>query len=101
MNTLLFLPYGGIAVLVILLIIFEVNDMIGASRTSLKKGYEYYTQSGEALRICRVFAAKFKVYISGYYCPVPTKKDRRGEFFIVRASSPAEAEQRIDEIYRS
>ena len=99
-DTLNILAYGGIAVLVILLIIFEIADArLGRSRTPKSNGYEYYTESGETLRIRHVFGSLHKVYVFDY-CPVATKKDRFGVYFPVRARSASEAEYLIDEIYR-
>lgn len=99
-GTLNILAYGGIAVLIILLIVFEIKEgMIGKSHGLQNNGYEYYTESGEALRIRHVFGTLYKVYVCGY-CPVATKKDRVGIYFPVRARSAFEAEYLIDGIYR-
>lgn len=99
-DTLNILAYGGIAVLVILLIIFEIKEgRIGRSHAPQNGGYEYYTESGEALRICHVFGSLYKAYVFGY-CPVTTKKDRLGVYFPVRARSASEAEYLIDGMYR-
>ena len=99
-DTLNILAYGGIAILVILLIIFEVIlGGIGMSHTPQNGGYEYYTESGETLRVRHVFGSLYKAYVFGY-CPVATKKDRFGVYFPVRARSASEAEYLIDGIYR-
>lgn len=99
-DTLTILAYGGIAVLVILLIIFEIKEgRIGRSHTSQNGGYEYYTESGETLRVRHVFGSLYKTYVFGY-CPIATKKDRFGVYFPVRARSASEAEYLIDGIYR-
>lgn len=99
-DTLNVLAYGGIAVLVILLIIFEIKEgRIGRSHTPQSRGYEYYTESGETLRVRHVFGSLYKAYVFGY-CPVATKKDRFGVYFTVRARSASEAEYLIDGIYR-
>lgn len=99
-DTLTILAYGGIAVLVILLIIFEIKEgRIGRSHTPQNGGYEYYTESGETLRVRHVFGSLYKAYVFGY-CPVATKKDRFGVYFPVRARSASEAEYLIDGIYR-
>lgn len=99
-DTLTILAYGGIAVLVILLIIFEIKDgRIGRSHAPQNGGYEYYTENGETLRVRHVFGSLYKAYVFGY-CPVATKKDRIGVFFPVRARSASEAEYLIDGIYR-
>lgn len=98
--TLNILAYGGIAILVILLIIFEIKEgRIGRSHTPQNGGYEYYTENGEMLRIRHVFGSLYKTYVFGY-CPVATKKDRFGVYFPVRACSASEAEYLIDGIYR-
>lgn len=99
-DTLMILAYGGIAVLVILLIIFEIKEgRIGRSHTLQNGGYEYYTESGETLRVRHVFGSLYKAYVFGC-CPVATKKDRFGVYFSVRARSASEAEYLIDGIYR-
>ena len=99
-NALYILAYGGIAVLVILLLVFEMQEgRIGRSRAPDNGGYEYYTESGEVLRIRHTFGSLFKVYVFGY-CPVATKEDRLGTYFSVRARSASEAESIIDGIYR-
>lgn len=100
MDTLNILAYGGIAVLVVLLIIFEIKEgRIGSRRTPQNGGYEYYTADGNSLRIRHVFGSLYKVYVFSY-CPVPTRKDRFGIYFTVRARSASEAEYVVDGIYR-
>lgn len=90
-DTLTILAYGGIAILVILLIIFEIKEgRIDRSHTPQNGGYEYYTESGETLRVRHVFGSLYKAYVFGY-CPVATKKDRFGVYFPVRARSASEA----------
>lgn len=99
-NTLNILAYGGIALLVILLVVFEIKEgRIGRGHTPQNRGYEYYTESGETLRIRHVFGSLYKVYVFGC-CPVTTKKDRFGVYFLVRARNTSEAEFLIDGIYR-
>ena len=99
-NTLNILAFGGIALLVILLVVFEIKEgRIGRDHTPQNRGYEYYTESGETLRIRHVFGSVYKVYVFGY-CPVTTKKDRFGVYFPVRARNTSEAEFQIDGIYR-
>ena len=99
-DTLNILAYGGIAVLVILLIIFEIKEgRIGRGHTPQNGGYEYYTESGETLRIRHVFGSLYKAYVFGY-CPVSTRKDRFSVYFPIRARSASEAEYMIDGIYR-
>ena len=101
METLDLLSYGSIAFLAILEIIFEIKEgHAGNRRTSQGKGYEYYTADGSVLRIVHVFGSRYKVYTSGYYCPVPNKKDRLGTYFNVKAGSSSEVEFIIDGIYR-
>jgi hypothetical protein len=96
-DNLTIIAYGGIAVLVILLTIFEIKE--SRSYTPQNGGYEYYTEGGEVLRVRHVFGSFYKVYVFGY-CPVATKKDRFGVYFPVRARSAREAEYHIDGIYR-
>lgn len=99
-DTLNILACGGIAILVILLIIFEIKEgRIGRGHAPRNGGYEYYTESGEALRIRHVFGSLYKAYVFGY-SPVPTKKDRFGSYFAIRARSASEVEYMIDGIYR-
>lgn len=99
-DTLMILAYGGIGILVSLLIIFEIKEgRIGRNHTPQNNGYEYYTEGGEALRIRHVFGSLYKAYVYGH-CPITTKKDRYGVYFPVRARSASEAENFIDSIYR-
>lgn len=99
MGTLSYLSYGGIACLIVLLLIFEFRDgLMGLGGTPRYSGYEYYTASGEGLRIRHVFGSLYKVYVTGE-CPVPTKRDRYGTYFTVRAHSASEAEYAIDSLY--
>ena len=94
------LAYGGIAILVILLVVFEIREGgIGKNHTPQNGGYEYYTEGGNCLRIKHSFGTRYKVYICGY-CPVPTKKDRFGAHFTSRARSASEAEFMVDGLYR-
>lgn len=98
MNILDILAYGGIAVLVILLVIFELKDRNTAS-CSTDKAYEYYTADGSSVRIRHVFGSLYKIYTFGS-CPVPTKHDRVGCYFTVRARSASDAENKVDNLYR-
>lgn len=99
-DTLNILAYGGIAVLAILLLIFEIKESrIGRNNAPNNGGYEYYTENGEVLRIRHTFGSLYKVYVFGY-CPISTKEDRLGTYFSVRARSASEAESIIDGIYR-
>lgn len=99
-ETLNILAYGGIGVLVALLIVFEFKEgRIGRSHTPQNGGYEYFTESGDSLRVRHVFGTLYKAYVFGY-CPVETKKDRLGIYFPIRARSASEAEYLIDGIYR-
>lgn len=99
-DILMTLAYGGIAVLVFLLIIFEIRESrIVGKHTAQIRGYEYYTESGEALMIRHVFGSLYKAYVFGH-CPVATREDRFGNYFPVRARSASEAEYLIDGIYR-
>lgn len=99
-DTLNILAYGGITVLVVLLIVYEIKEgRLGRSRTPQNSGYEYYTESGETIRIRHVFGSQYKAYVFGH-CPVATKQDRLGVYFPVRARSASEAEYLIDGIYR-
>jgi len=95
-DTLNILFYGGISAVVILLTIFEITSRSHTLQTS---GYEYFTENGDTLRVCRDRGSFYKVYVFGY-CPVATKKDRFGTYFKVRARSASEAEHLIDGIYR-
>lgn len=100
MGTLSYLSYGGIAFLIVLLLIFEFKDgLMGLGDTPQNGGYEYYTESGELLKVRHVFGSLYKAYVFGY-CPVATKKDRFGVYFSVRARSASDAEFQTDEIYR-
>ena len=53
------------------------------------------------VRIKHIVASRYKIYISEQdSCPVQTKKDRYGTYFILKARSAQDAEYRIDELYR-
>lgn len=99
MDSLRSLGYGGIAALIILLVIFELKEGRLGNRRPQNGGYEYYTESSDTLRVRHVFGSLYKAYVFGY-CPVATKKDRFGVYFPVRARSASEAEYLIDGIYR-
>ena len=99
MDSLRSLGYGGIAALIILLVIFELKEGRLGNRRPQNGGYEYYTESGDTLRVRHVFGSLYKAYVFGY-CPVATKKDQFGVYFPVRARSASEAEYLIDGIYR-
>lgn len=99
-DTLNILAYGGIAILVILLVVFEIAEgRFGRNHAPKSNGYEYYTEDGNCLRIRHAFGSLYKVYVFGY-CPVATKKDRFGVYFPVRARSSSEAEYIIDGVFR-
>lgn len=99
MDKLEILRYGGVAVLVVLLVIFELTDRspVGRKKGS-KGGYEYYTPDGSCVLIRHVLGSRFKVYIYGV-CPIATCRDRYGEFFKVNARSAHEAELKVDQAY--
>lgn len=99
MDTLNILSYGGMFALIILLVIFEIKDHRGGNYNN-NNGYVYYTYNNVAVRIRHMFSSQYRVYVSDY-CPVQTKKDRQGTYFVLRASSAADAEHQIDELYRS
>lgn len=74
------LRYGGIAVLVVLFVIFELTDRrLGRQTKGLRGGYEHYTPDGNRVMIRHVFGASFKVYVFND-CPIPTKHDRLNVF---------------------
>lgn len=99
MDVLSILRYGGMAALVVLLVLFELKDgRIGGQRPQ-SVGYEYYTADGSRLRIYKAFGTLYKVYPFGP-CPVPVKAGRYGTYFTVRARSSAEAESLIDALYQ-
>lgn len=99
MDTLNVLGYGGIAVLIILLAIFEWKDGRFGKRTPHSEEYEYYTADNSFVRIHKVFGSLYKVYVYND-SPVPTKKDKFGSYFTVRARSESEAEYIIDGMYQ-
>lgn len=99
MDGLSVLAYGGIAVLVILLVVFEMKEGFFGRRTPRGGGYEYYTVDNSCVRIHKAFGSLYKVYVHTD-CPVPTKQDRFGSYFPVRARSASEAEYIIDNLYR-
>lgn len=99
MDTLNVLGYGGIAVLIILLIIFEWKDGRFGKRIPYSEGYEYYTANNSCVRIHKVFGSLYKVYVYND-SPAPTKRDKFGSYFTVRARSAPEVENIIDDMYR-
>ena len=99
MDKLEILRYGGVAVLVVLLVIFEMTDRRPVQRTKgLRGGYEYYTPDGSRVLIRHVLGSRFKVYVYDE-CPIPTSRDRYGKFFKVNARSAYEAELKVDQAY--
>lgn len=101
MEALDILRYGGIGVIALLLIMFEFKEgYAGNGRTPKNSGYEYYSADGIAVKIRHVFGSLYKVYVSDY-CPLPTKKDRFGTYFSIRARSASEAEFKVDSAFKS
>lgn len=98
MNTLNALAYGGIAVLVILLIIFEVKDGCLGYQQPHSTGYEYYTAGNRCVKICKRFGSLYKVYVNSN-CPYPQKRDRYGQYITIRARSASDAERIIDDMF--
>ena len=100
MDSLTILAYGSMAILALLLIIFEIRDArIGKSYMPNSVPYAFYTESGECVHIRKMFGSNYRVYADGN-CPVPLRRDRRGNYFSIRAHSAPEAEAIVDEIYR-
>ena len=100
MDKLDILRFGGIGVLVVLLVIFELTNRSPRRRQNSLKGYEYYTPDGSRVLIRHVFGSCFKVYVYGA-CPVMTGSDRYGDLFKVHARSASEAEYKVDQAYGS
>ena len=98
MDKLEILRYGGVAVLVVLLVIFELTDRSPVGRKKGLRGYDYYTPDGSRVLIHHVLGSRFKVYVYGG-CPISTSRDRYGEFFKVNARSAHEAELKVDQAY--
>lgn len=98
MDILSVLSYGGIITLIALLIIFEIKDRQGNNYNN--SGYIYYTYNNITVRICRLAAARYKIYVNDD-CPIQTKKDRYGTYFILNARSASDVEYQIDELYRN
>lgn len=96
--TLKLLIYGGIIILAVLLILFEFSQS-KKGHISSHGGYEYYTDTGERLRVCHIIGMFYKIYVFGN-CPVEAKKDRNGSYFCLHGRSAAEIEHKIDEIYK-
>lgn len=99
MDSLNVLGYGGIAALIILLVIFELKEGRLGNRRPQGGGYEYYTPDNSRVRIHKTFGSLYKVYVYGN-CPVATRRDRFGCYFTVRARSASEAEYLVDDIYQ-
>ncbi len=98
MDTLNIISYGGIAILIVLLVIFELKDRQLGNHNS-NSSYLYYTHNNVEVRIRHLFSSRYKVYINGW-CPVQTKRDRYGTYFTLKARSAADVEYQIDELYR-
>ena len=98
MDILNILRYGGITVLLTLLIVFELKEGRFGNQRLPSGGYEYYTINNKPVRIYKAFGSLYKVYDS--HCPFPTKTDRFGNYFTVKARSAPEAEYLIDDIYQ-
>lgn len=99
MDALTILPYGGILVLVVLLVVFELTN--AQQRNGKPRNeYEFITAAGNCVRIRHVLGAIYNVYTSED-CPVVTKTDRYGRYFTVTARSASEAEYKIDKLYGS
>ena len=98
MDVLNVLKYGGAAALIILLIVFELEEGYLGRRKNCSRGYEYYTADGSRVRIHKAFGSLYKIYVCSA-CSVPTKRDRFGSYFTVRARSASEAEYIVDETY--
>ena len=99
MDSLNVLGYGGIAVLIILLVIFELKDGRFGQRAPQNRGYVYYTPDNKRVRIHKAFGSLYKVYVYDS-SPVAIKGDRFGRYFTVRARDASEAEFLVDDIYR-
>ena len=99
METLDILGYGGIAILALLLVIYEWKDGCIGLRKPPNIGYEYYTADNSRVKICKAFGTLYKIYVFGN-CPVETQNDRFGTYFTLRASSASEAEYLVDDIYQ-
>ncbi|MGM9661287.1 MAG: hypothetical protein ACI3WQ_11865 [Faecousia sp.] len=99
MDILCVLQYGGIATLILLLGAFEFMDKQSGKYVNTE-GYKYYTDNNISVRIRQVLASHYRVYVHDA-CPVPTKTDRYGAYFALKARSASDAEHQIDELYRS
>ncbi len=100
MDCLSVLQYGGITVLIVLLIIFEIRNFQGNSYAN-NYSYVYYTCKNTAVRIRHVMASQYRIYIKdGDFCPAETSSDRYGTYFRLKARTASEAENRIDELFR-
>lgn len=99
MDSLYVLPYGGITVLVVLLVIFELKEGRLGTNTVRACGYEFFASDGSRVRINKAFGSLYKVYTFDW-CPVPTKQDRFGRYFTIRARSASEAEYIVDGLYQ-
>lgn len=97
MDVLSIFPYGGIATLTLLLMIFELRDKQDGNHTN-NVGYKYYTHNNISVRIRHISASHYKVYVYDS-CPVQTKKDCYGAYFTLKARSASDAEHQIDELY--
>lgn len=99
MDLLNILPYAGIAVLAVLLIIFEVQYKQDGNLIN-NDSYTYYTYNKTAVRITSLFGSKYKIYVNED-CPFPLKHDRFGSYFTMHARSASDVEYKIDEIFKN
>jgi len=97
MDALHILSYGGVLLLVTLLIVFEIKYRQGGTFTQ-NEGYLYYTCNHVAVRIRHIAGTRYRVYVQGD-APVPTQEDRYGSYFKLNAHSASDAEYQIDALY--
>ena len=98
-DTIDILAYGGIAALVILLVVFEIRDRTAGGQFVRGGGYEYYTPDNSCVRVQHTFGSHYRIYVFSE-CPVQTSEDRLGIYFPIRAQSACEAEFIIDQLYQ-
>lgn len=99
------LPILGIVLIVLVLLLREVASgtfFSSLGNTSLPLGgYRYYIGEHTLLYIKR-YGGCYRIYLlEGEPLGLPLHRTRAGEYFTLRANSPAEVEMEIVQIYRN
>ena len=98
MDTLVLLKYGGLGALLLLLVLFEIRDLRFGAAGGKQSGasYQYFTPDGSCVLVRKALLG-YKVYVSN--SPIPTMRDRYGDYIKIYARSAEEAEFKIDQMF--